>query len=1037
MKLNHIYIFLLLLISSRAIGQGRIISGVVSDKVGPLPSASVFEKEFTNNGAITDNRGHFSLKLKGSNNIIVVRCVGYLAKEINVTGKSTIAVTLDDDVKGLEDVVILGYGQKTRKITNTGAISSITGSDIRQSPTASLQNALAGRLPGFFSEQRSGQPGNDGASFQIRGIATYAGTTTPLIIVDDVEFTASEVSQIDPNEIESLTILKDASTTAVYGVRGANGVIVIKTRRGVSGKPMLHFTGEQGLQFPTQRPDVNSGYATLELLRESQVEQYKDPSVTYPQYFSGNNLDHYRLNDDPYNYPNVDWWNVLLKKVSLQNRYNFDISGGTNITKYFISLGYINQGGIYNDFSKDQGYNSNYFYNRYNFRSNLDIDPNKDLHIRVDLSGRFGITNTPNDKQWNNGGTTFQYLWDGELSPFQYPIRWANGLLATSNSTVTKPNPVANLMYSGYDRTYDNDLSIVTQVNQKLDFITKGLAINGLISYDSDYNFTRSLHRSGSGTNEEIMAYVYNAATKSYQPWNPNSPRLGYLVRSGTNNPTNRLLNVQASLTYNRSFGNNNFNGLVLLNQTSTTTDAIVSSVPVAGDPSHVRGITAKLDYNYKHKYLLGVDGAYNGSDRFRGSKQYQLFPVVSAGWNIAEESFFKNNVKFIDALKFRGSYGLVGNDGVGSNTLYYQKSYSTNNSGTYYFGQTPTASNGMVEPTLGNTNITWEQERDLDVGMDLTMFNGKLAVTTDYYSRRRSNILTQPGTIPATFGASFPPYNLGIVSNKGFEVDVTYRQRINKDLSVNVNGNVSYSQNKIIYEDLPSVLYPWLAVTGKPVGAQFGYTATGFYQSLAQLYSAPRQTTAVPLSNLQLGSLMFKDLNGDGKIDQNDAGYLGTNQPTFTGGLSFGFSYKSFDFSTVFQGSFGNIINISRGIIAYTRPDRQSIPYNLGRWTPVTAQSADFPELSGSISNSQTSSYWYKKGDYVRWKTYELGYNFSHTIVKKLHISSLRVYTNGYNMALLYTALPVFIDPESVVSSSAGEYPQQRIINFGIQVGL
>ncbi|NII83054.1 MULTISPECIES: SusC/RagA family TonB-linked outer membrane protein [unclassified Pedobacter] len=1036
--INHFVLLLLIAAFYQANAQAQnTISGTVSDKSGGVPGVSVYEKEFGTNGTTTDEQGRFTLKLKGTAKILIIKNVGYITREIDAKGKTSLKITIEDDVKGLEDVVVLGFGQKTKKITNTGAISSISGAEIRQSPSASLQNSLAGRLPGFFSQQRSGQPGKDGAAFQIRGISTYAGSgaTSPLIIVDDIEFTLDQVNQLDPNEVESITILKDASTTAVYGVRGANGVLIIKTRRGESGKPQLTFRNETGLQMPTQRPKVNDGYTTLSLLRERVTSQYLDPAVAYPQYFSGNTLDHYRTNDDPYNYPSVNWWDEVLKKVSLQNRVNLDISGGSKIAKYFVSLGYLSQGGIYKDFSKDQGFTTNYFYNRYNFRSNVDIDPTKDLHIRLDLSGRFGITNEPYDKAWNNGGTTFQYLWNGELSSFSYPVYWPNGLIASSaNPSAVKPNPVANLMYSGYTRTYGNNLNFVAQANQKLDFITPGLAANALVSFASDYGFTRTLRRSGSGTNLEILAYIYNANTKTYDPWKTDMYRMGTLVREGASLATNRLLNLQANLNYNRSFGNHNISALALLNQTTNSTDI---SAALAAEPYNIRGITGKVGYNYKQKYLFDFSAGYNGSDKFESSKRYQLFPAASIGWNISEEPFFKNNIKFVDAFKIRGSYGLTGNDAIGSSVYSYAKTYSTGSGRGYVFGETPTTSAGLIEPTLSNYDITWEVQQDADVGVDLKMFKGKLSLTADYFYKKRKNILSDPGTLPGSFGGSVPKYNLGIVKNTGYELDVTYRDRVNNNITFFANSNITYANNEIVFRDEPATLYPWLSTTGKPVGAQFGYTSDGFYQTLAELYNAPKLVTNIPLSNTQLGSLKFKDLNNDGIIDQNDAGYLGTNQPKYTVGLSFGFTYKNFDVSTLFQGAFDYIIRYDRGVLAYQRPDRQSIPFNLGRWTPITATDATFPEISGSANNSLVSSYWYSKGDYVRWKNFEIGYRFSSHFVKKLHLNNLRLYANGYNMGLVYTALPVFIDPESAVSASAGEYPQQRIVNFGIQVGL
>lgn len=1037
-------IFLSALLFQTAYGQvGKTVKGIVSDNQGPLPSVSVYEKEFTANGTTTDQNGKFSLNLKGAAGILIVKSIGFLSKEVRIGNQTSLAIKLEEDTKGLEEVVILGFGEKTTKITNTGSISSITGKELRQSPTSSIQNSLAGRLPGFFSQQRGGQPGKDGANFQIRGVTTYQGTTTPLIVVDDIEVTADQISMIDQNEIESLTILKDASTTAVYGVRGANGVIVIKTRRGDAGKPQLTFRQETGLNSSTMNFKTNDGYQTLALLKEWTAEQYLDPVLQYPKFFSGNNLEHYRLKDDPYNFPFVDWWDQITLKNSLQNRTNFDISGGTQKTKYFVSLGYFNQGGMYKDFTQDEGYNGNYNFDRYNFRTNVDIDPNKNLHIRFDLSGRFGVTNEPNDKPGNGGAATLQYLWNGQLSAFGYPAYNQNGSYGGSTSGATKINPIANLRWSGYSRDYTNNLGFVTQVDQKLNFITEGLGANVLISYASDYSFNRSLKRNSS----EIPTYYWDPNTSSYLPVVNNLYRLGKLTRTGGYTGSNRLTNLQASLKYNRSFGLNNVNVLALLNQTTKADENSSSGTLLAYEPYNVRGFTGKVSYNYNQKYLVDFSGAYNGSDKFQSSKKYGFFPSVSVGYNLSEEGFFKDHIKFVDNLKFRGSYGIVGNDGIGSSVYAYEKTYVSGSGKSYIFGETGnTSSPGIVEPTLSNNEITWETQKDANIGMDLKMFKGKIGLTVDFYKKRREDILTQRASVAAAFGASLPYVNLGIVDNKGYEVELTYRDNaMGNKLSYFVNAQVSHSENKVVFRDEGVAKYPWLGLTGKPVGALFGYQDAGLYQTLYDVYNSPKLLTATPLSNLNVGGVKLVDLNGDGIIDQYDMGYLGTNQPQYITGLSVGFSYKGFDFSTLFQGAFDYFINMQRGIINYSRPENQSIPYNLGRWTPVTGPDATFPVLAGSGSqNSPYSTYWGKKGDYVRWKNVEIGYRLPAYIAKKLRLNNIRIYANGYNLGLLYTALPVFIDPESVTGSATttnigdlNEYPQQRIYNFGIQFGL
>ncbi|NIG57484.1 TonB-dependent receptor [Chitinophaga sp. Cy-1792] len=1017
-----------------AYAQQRTINGVVSEGAQPLPGVSVFEKDMPSNGVATDEQGKYTLTLKGKAGIVIFSYVGYLKKELpaaQANGK----IILSPDVKGMEDVVVIGYATP-KKPTVTGAVSAISGAQIRQSPSASLQNALAGKVPGLFTQQRSGQPGKDGAAFSIRGVSSYNTTdnnsaNNPLIIVDDIEFTYDQVNQLDPNEIESISILKDASTTAVYGIRGANGVMVITTRRGKSGKPMLTLRNETGAQTPTRPPKMNSGYTTLEMLREYETTNMRDPAVKYPQYFSGNNLDYYKDNSSPYLHPYVNWWDVLMRDYSLQNRTNFDISGGSDLIKYFISLGYLTQGGIYKNFSSGEGYNGNYFYNRYNFRSNIDIDPTKDLHIRVDLSGRFGTTNEPNDKAFNGGGTTFQYLWNGELSSFGYPVYNENGTLGGTTSTSTKMNPLAVLTYSGYQRSYENNFNVVTSATHKLDFITQGLAANVLVSLASDYNFNRSLTRA----NNEILTYYYDEIAQAYKPNVNNLYRMGRLSANGGYRGSARKLNLQASLNYGRSFGDHNFSGLLLLNQ-NTNTDNSWNTTTLgvdAGIPANFRGITGRIGYNYKLKYLLDFNTGYNGSDRFASSKKYGFFPAIGVGWNISEENFFKDNIHFIDALKIRGSYGSVGSDKIGSYKYLYEQVYTSGKG--YNFGENSTSYSGTIEGDLGNLNVTWEKEKKTDIGVDIKMFNGKLGIVADYFSNLRYDILSTRGTVPQAIGIGLPPMNLGRVSNKGYELEVEYNNRSHK-LNYFARGQVSFAKNKILYKDEPIAKYPWLASTGKSIGQTFGYKFIGFYKDAEDVFKSPHLVTSVPMQNLFPGAMKFADLNGDGVIDDNDKIAMGVNLPRYTAGLSFGLSYKGIDFSTLFQGSFDYVINIQRGSLAYSRPERQSVPFNLGRWTPW-ATDANYPALADGQGSPQTSTYWYRKGDYVRWKQFELGYTVPASLLKHKVVKSVRVYANGYNMALVYNSLPVAIDPESALSSSIGEYPQQKIWNFGVQVGL
>ena len=1032
-----VLIFLpLFCISFSVMAQKRVVSGVIKNGVKPVTEIMVREKDVNANHTLSDDSGRFIITLKGSSNTLIISGTGYKTQEI--AASDSMQVQMTSNVQGLEDVVVVGYGQKQKKITNTGAVSTISGDIIRQSPTASLQNALAGRLPGLFSEQRGGQPGSDAAAIQIRGVSSLNGNTAPLLIVDDIEYTFEQLQQVDPNEVESISILKDASTTAVYGVRGANGVIIITTRRGRAGKPELNIRNEYGLQTPTRLPQVNGPYTTLLLLKESLLEQGKNPAVAYPKFFAGNNLETYYKtpNVDPYGHPFDNWWDILMKQFSPQNRINFDVSGGSKKIRYAVTLGYITQGGIYKDFSKGQGYNSNFFMDRYNFRSNVDINPTSTLKLRVDISGRLQIANNPAETGVVNGSTTFQRLWDGTINQFDYPVYNKNGTLggmSAMGQQLYGSNPIAVETYSGYNRKYDDNFNIVGQGTQQLDFITKGLSANVTFSYQSDNQYTKNLTRT------QIPLFYYDSASVTYIPAFNNLYRMPPLSRSSSTTGTSQLINLQANLNWGRSFGKNNISTLVLFNQNSNLYNYTKTGYTTY-IPTHIRTFVGSITYDYDRKYMLDIKAGYNGSDRFGNGKQYGLFPAVSVGWNLAAENFFKNNIDFISLFKIRASYGLTGSDYIANGFQYlYIQQYGAGKG--YNFGATSNPVSGIAEGTLGNPNVTWEKDRKTDIGLDIQALKNHLTITADYFHEYRYDQLITRGTIPGTFGVGLPAMNLGRVTNGGYEAEIKYNGNITKDLSVWVSGNISYAQNKIVFMDEPTQRYPWLAKTGRPIGAQMGYTWTGkYFQNIADIYNSPLEASGVPMVNVFPGGLKLKDLNGDGILDVNDQGYMGTNQPTYNAGLSFGLSYKNFDVSVLFQGAFGFIISMQRGMVAYSRGYNMSVPFNLGRWTPDNANNATYPSLAGSITDQENSTFWWRKGDYIRFKNYELGYSLSKKALQRLKLKSVRIYTTGYNIGLIYNALPVRIDPESigyVGVTGVGEYPQQRIFNFGVQVGL
>jgi TonB-linked SusC/RagA family outer membrane protein len=1017
--------------------QNLRISGIVMDNNGPLPGVSVKEKGVTSNGVATDSDGKFSMVL-GTGSTIIVSGVGYFTKEINVAGNTNLSIVIEADTKGLDEVIVVGYGTQ-KKITLTGAASMVSGKELRKNPTASLQNTMIGVLPGFVSQQKLGTPGGDGADFYIRGQSSYAGTNQPLIIVDDVEFSYAQFSTLSANEIESVTILKDASTTAQYGIKGANGVVVVTTRRGKVGKPSISFTSEYALNQSTIMPKFLNSYQVASLYNQAQInDNIYAPNPNFVPKFTDNDLALYQSGSDPYGHPDVNWTDVLFKKFARQTRNNFDISGGTERVKYFISLGYLDQGGILKDFSDGQGVDGNFYHQRYNYRSNLDINVNRTLDLSINVSGSNYATNNP-----NVGGafgaifteiTTFK-----QLAPFAYPVYNPNGSLGYSTlqqtffgSAYNTNNVVGRLTYDGYTRTYGNNMNLNAVANQKLNSITQGLTLKGVLAYGNTYSYTRSMTRPAN-----FPSYIYSPTADTYTPRDPAQltlPRFGVGYSGGS---TIRVLTLQANLNYDRTFGPNHFTGLILFSQNSNV--GANSNVDYNFVPNASRGLTARLGYDYKQKYLLQISGAYNGTSRFVADKQYGLFPAVSGGWNIAEESFVKRHAKFLDLLKLRASYGLVGSDQLPSGALYsYNQTYTAANGiGNYpgSFGTIDDPYTGIQEGTLANANVTWEKVKKFDLGIDFSLLSQKISGTFDYFNDDRYDILTTRADVSAIFGQTLPPVNLGKVNNRGFEAELNYRDKIGKDFNYSLRATYTYAKNTIIYKGEPIQQYQWQATTGKSIGATALYQFLGFYQSQEDITNSPKTpSVAIP------GDLKYADLNGDGLINGFDAAV--SNYTTFPRSVySFqpGISYKGLSLNVMFQAASQFLqYGTNQQIVAFVGNLQ---PVHLQAWTPQLGNAAKYPVLKVSGPGFDDpavypSTFWSKSGEYIRLKTADLSYSFPDKFIKKLHLQNAKIYFSGINLITwspahydLYQSDPEF------GQSGVYNYPPQRTYNVGLNV--
>ncbi len=1007
--------------------KAQTVTGTVTDANGPLSAASVVEKGSTTNGAITDESGNFRITLRGNSKTITVSSVGHVSQDVRIGAKLTgITVVMQADDQSLNSVVVVGYGTKKR-ITNTGSVSTISGEAIRHVPTSSVQNTLQGKLPGFFSVQRGGQPGKDASDFFIRGVSSLnPDGNRPLIIVDDIQYTYEQLAQINVNEIESISILKDASTTAVYGIRGANGVLVVRTRRGTSGVAQVNARVEAGANSPTRKPKFLNAYQSASLANEALANDGLQPQFTQYQ------LSQYQSHQQPYLYPDVNWYDVVFKDFSTQANTNVDISGGTDNVKYFISMGAFTQNGNLRNFtdSRNEGVNNQYFYHRYNFRSNLDIQATKSLKLRFDVTGRFGQINNPLVAPNTTATSIMSEIYNyGIITPFAAPVLNPDGSYAYAfgSNLSNLPTINARLATMGYTRNSRTDFNTLFDATQRLDFITRGLSAEVRIAYAGTNDITRTQSRGATPP-----AYHYDS-TGIYTLDKNGKYNLAPFGLSGSNDLYDRRVNIQGFINYDRTFGSHHFYSLALFNQENYTT----KNGNALDVPQKLRGLTMKVGYDYKSKYLADFNAGYNGSDRFSSGHRYGFFPAGSLGWNLAGEDFFKRALPIFQLFKIRASYGLVGSDAVIDNRYLYQQVYIRQGLPNYYFGTTANATSGIYEGSLGNADVTWEKSRKGDIGVDINMLKDKISITADYFNEFRYDQLFFPQSISDIIGVGFARENLASVRNHGYEGSIRFQSHIGK-VGYDITGVFSYAKNRIVYEDEPSPAYPWLARTGHPIGQPFGYTAIGFYESEEDIQKSPKPN--IDPSTIKPGDLKYKDLNGDGIIDERDQGPIGKpNLPNTSAGVTLGVHYKGLDISVLFQGAFNYSFSVTGiGIQPF---QSQWQPIHELRWTPDNADNAKFPRLSSNASYESSptaypSSFWLINALYVRMKTVEIGYALPKKILP-FKINNVRFYFSGYNL-ITWTNFKLYQQDPEVASNTAGDaYLNQRVMNLGVQVGF
>ena len=1002
--------------------QTATVAGVVKDYTGePVIGAGVLVKG-TTLGTITDIDGHFSFRADDLNGVLVVSFVGMETQEIPMKGKGTFDIVLKSSNTLLEEVQVVAYGAQ-KKVTLTGSISSVNTDELLKVPTASIGNMLSGVLSGVSSIQSSGQPGGDDPDVFIRGISTLnTMNAKPLYLVDGVE---RSFFQIDPNEVENITILKDASSTAVFGVRGANGVIIVTTKRGKEGKAKINASFSYGIQTPTRMPEFVNSYDYATFLNEAYTNDGKDPK------FTPEAVEAFRTHSNPIIYPDTDWMELLFKSSAPQTQGNVNISGGTERVRYFISMGMLDQKGFFKN--HDTRYDANFNFNRYNYRANLDIDFTKTTLVAINMGGRVEKRNFP--RSGDDINQLFRRIY--WATPFSGPGivdgKWIKG--NSQYLPVGLSDGLGNIYGRGYGSKTTNVVNLDLALTQKLDFITKGLQFKIKVAYNSGYDHTKERATSI----ESYQPWYRKDVTWMEHPAGSDPNEVVYiqdgeagLISYAESFGKSRDWYAEASFDWKRDFGLHHLSALALYNQSKT----YYPDSDYPGIPRGYVGLVGRVTYDYDNKYLIEGNVGYNGSENFAPGNRYGFFPAVSGGWVLTQEEFLKDN-PVVNFLKIRASYGIVGNDryhpygtGFMDRFLYLSNSYFIGSG--YQFGTGTSWSPGAYEKSFGNSGLSWEKSAKQNYGIDFSLFNQKLSGSIDYFYEKRTDILAKASTDPIIHAMSLPVLNLGIVSNKGVELNLKWNHKINS-FRYWTNLNVSYAKNKIVYQDEVPSEYTYTLKTGHPVGQPFGLKVRGFYYE-------GMEDVADHSYVLKEGDVVYEDLNHDGKIDDNDKTAIGyPSYPLLNAGLTLGFEYKGFDFSMLWVGA----TKTSRVLEeTFRKPlgetyDRSLMSHQFtDRWTPETAATAKLPRatIDGVKNNYRDSELWVKDASYLRLKNIEIGYNFRLPFMPKIGMEKMRVFMTGYNL-LTFDKLKIS-DPESM-SSGVPQYPVMRVINFGLNVSF
>ncbi|QZT38180.1 TonB-dependent receptor [Halosquirtibacter xylanolyticus] len=1049
--------FLLFLLHNALYVQGQtliedvVIKGKVFDdsKMG-MPSVNVIVKGSTT-GTITDFNGNYTIKVKDKKTTLVFSYMGYLTQEVVVKKQKVIDIVLKEDVQSLSDVVVVAYGTKT-KATLTGAISTVGTEELTRTPTSNVTQALAGTLPGVATVQTSGQPGHDAAKIYIRGSGSLNDALgEPLVLVDGVE---REFANIDENEIASLSILKDASSTAVFGIRGANGVILVTTRRGGKGKPKISVSSSVGLQEPISLRKQAGSY---DYARMWNIRAENDQTS---EKFTREQVEAFRTHSDPIMAPDIDWQDYMFNKYFIQNKNNVNISGGGDKVSYFVSLGYMYQNGLMKEFDQ-LPYDNNYKYDRYNYRANIDASLTNTTKLKINIGGNIGKTQEP------IGVENVRHIWNVATVwsvPFAGPGLINGKRTVLNKGVLPSGSKVRDGLFAfygyGYKEAYNSKINFDVDIDQKLNFITKGLKVGVKASNDYQYALNKRHEVNIYGPVEYQTAYYASQLNDPGLDMNdPRYDRTVVYVPVGNDKPLKykesfgaykRNWYLEGRLNYSRTFNNHKITGLFLYNQSRVyyPRNAIQKSklAPYSFMPRGYVGYVGRITYGYQNKYLLDANVGYNGSENFAPGKEtrYGLFPSVSGGWVLSEESFLQGS-PFLSYLKLRASWGLVGNDKSKFRFLYMPGIWS--GSGSYSYGiDNPNSMPASVLGKPGNQAVTWETAAKQNYAIDMKLFDNHLSISADVFFEHRTDILENYKTTPSIIATSLLPTNLGEVDNHGYEVQIGWRSNIGSDFKYNINANMSYAKNKIIFMDEVAQDYDYMMKTGGSTGRNGGlyqfdrmYQYSDFAKNKDGSYELD-SSLPQPFMTVHPGDAKYSDLNGDGIINSYDTmvdGY--SRRPEYVFGLNGGFQYKGFGFNMQWTGA----THVSKLLeadhrVPFTNGDRGLLNSFVNEsWTDENQFDATMPRLSKNMEkwNQAPSTLWLKDASYIRLKTVNVSYTFKDSrFLSSMGLKSFKVDLSGYNL-LTFTKLKL-IDPEALADNK-GSYPLVRVYSLGVKINF